>query len=112
MKHYIARFGFIVMFLLSIFSVQSKAADVWAYDQEITEVRYISDSGFNLYVESLPSGCDGAFRVRIGQEGINDAERKELMSLALTGLSLKSNVNVRYDDATSNCYVVYMGVKN
>ena len=102
----------VIGFLLCAFSLSLQATEIWAYDQKVTEVRYVSDSGFNIYVESLPAVCNSAFRVRVGQKGLDSTEAQGLMSLTLTGLSLKSNVNIQYDDASNQCYVRYVGVEN
>lgn len=101
---------------LAVFSITSNASKVWVNDQKLSSVWTISTGDFVIQTESSADPiCQDSgkyFHVYENQSGVTSEGRKALLSTAMTALAAGSDIDIRYENSTSSCFVKELRIRN
>lgn len=90
--------------LLTFLSTNSYGANTWSAPFLIDEIRTTSLGVFIIPQSTLPSPCT-AFRFYNGYNSATWDMIKITIPMLLTAVATGREITVRYDDATSSCYL-------
>lgn len=108
-----------VIFILLIFSTELFAATQLA-NVHPHRIGVFGDGDLvkiGIPREELPTTCSNTanprvMHVRIGQQGVTESGLKNILSIVMLSISTGNELVVIFDDATQNCYVKYVWMKN
>lgn len=105
----------ICIFILLFISFPAFSGNIWDSQNKISKIWVLSDGNFAIYTSSVVNSvCQSEgelLHVYLNQNSVSASGVKNLLSTALLAMSADMNVEIKYDNSSSSCFLNELRLK-